>query len=102
MKRILFVSYFLLSISFLTRAQDVFDPGDPIVRYKSSQPLGSREHPNPDKPGLQKWVSVPSPGVSTGSSTYNSTSFKQYFINVNGGQNGLPFEIPQKLHRQRR
>jgi pimeloyl-ACP methyl ester carboxylesterase len=58
-------------------------PQIPIVRYSSSQPLGSAQHPDPNKKGVQKWVSVPTNGISTGSG-FDASSFKQYFINHNG------------------
>jgi len=89
---ILFV--LLLTFSCLTRSQNVFDPTDEIIRYDGSQPLGSRQHPDPDLPGLQKWVSTPTIGVSTGTDTFDASSFKQYFLNVNGAKMAFRLKFP--------
>ena len=91
MKRILFCALMLLFFAGKSRAQNVFDPLDPIIRYDSRQPLGSQKHPDPDVPGLQKWVSSPTIGVSTGTDTFDNTSFKQYFINFRG--QGIAFRM---------
>ena len=64
--------------------QNVFNPSDPIIRHNSSQPFGSQYNPDPNRRGLQKWVSTPTNGISIGSSTFNASSFKQYLINYNG------------------
>jgi pimeloyl-ACP methyl ester carboxylesterase len=68
----------------ISLSQNVFNPSDAIVRYNKSQPLGSSQNPDPKKRGLQKWVSTPTTGISTGSSGFDASSFKQYFINYNG------------------
>src|SRR6476620_5755542 len=65
-------------------SQNVFNPADPIVRYSSGAALGSSQHPDPNKKGLQKWVSTPTNGISTGTDQFNASSFKQYFLNYNG------------------
>jgi poly(3-hydroxybutyrate) depolymerase len=75
---LLFVS---IQLSF---SQNVFNPSDAIVRYSSGAPLGSSTHPDPNKKGLQKWVSTPTTGISTGTDQFNASSFKQYFLNYNG------------------
>jgi chitodextrinase/poly(3-hydroxybutyrate) depolymerase len=69
-------------------SQNVFDPNDPLVRWNSGSALGTATNPNPNIEGLQKWVSVASTGVSTGSGSFNAAPYKAYFINV-GGTNGL-------------
>lgn len=74
----------ILCIVNLSIAQNVFNPSDPIIRYNKSQPLGSAQNPNPSKRGLQKWVSTPTNGISTGTDAWDASSFKQYFINYNG------------------
>lgn len=71
----------IVNLSF---AQNVFNPSDPIIRYNKSQPLGSSQNPNPSKRGVQKWVSTPTNGISTGTDAWDASSFKQYFINYNG------------------
>jgi fibronectin type 3 domain-containing protein len=94
MKRIVLFGFaFLICTGFL-RSQNVFDPNDPIIRYDQSQPLGSEEHPDPSIPGLQKWVSTASIGISTGTDTFNASSFKQYFINFNGAPMAFRIKFP--------
>ena len=95
MKRILFFVYFLSCISFAGITQNVFNPSDAIIRYDENQPLGSQQHPDPDKPGLQKWVSTPTIGVSVGTDTYDASSFKQYFINTGGGKVAFRLKFPK-------
>jgi predicted peptidase len=94
MKRLFLFGLFLIAFSCLTRAQNVFDPGDEIVRYVASEPLGSRQHPDPDVPGLQKWVSTATIGVSTGTDTFDARPFKQYFLNVNGAKMAFRLKFP--------
>lgn len=72
-------------------AQNVFNPADPIVRVNKSQPYGSTQYPDSNRLGLQKWVSTPTNGISTGTGTFDASSFKAYFINLNGSK--LPFRI---------
>ena len=84
MKTSLLLTLLILGIIHFSFSQNVFNPSDPIVRYSSSQPLGSAQHPDPNKRGLQKWVSTPTNGVSAGTDQFNASSFKQYFINHNG------------------
>lgn len=71
-----------------TYSQNVFNPADPQVRYDSTTPLGSATRPNPAVVGLQKWVSVPTNGIS---SSYDASSYKAYFINVGGKR--MPFRL---------
>jgi fibronectin type 3 domain-containing protein len=94
MKRLFLFGLSLIAFSCLTRAQNVFDPGDEIVRYVASEPLGSRQHPDPDVPGLQKWVSTATIGVSTGTDTFDARPFKQYFLNVNGAKMAFRLKFP--------
>src|SRR5437870_10590927 len=84
MKTFLLAFCFLIFAFYHSSSQNVFNPSDPIVRYSSSQPLGSTQHPDPNKKGLQKWVSTPTNGVSVGTDQFNASSYKQYFINHNG------------------
>ncbi len=80
-------------------SQNVFNPSDAIVRYDKNQALGSAQNPNPAKAGLQKWVSTPTNGVSTGSGAYNASSFKAYFINVNGARMAFRIKFPYTYSR---
>lgn len=83
---------FLILISFSASfSQNVFNPGDAIIRYNQSQPYGSPSRPDTNTLGLQKWVSTPTNGISTGSGTFDVTSYKAYFINLKG--NKLVFRI---------
>ena len=91
MKRILFTGIYLILAGGFIEAQNVFDPNDPIVRINLSRPLGSPEHPDESIPGLQKWVSTPNNAVSTGYYTFDASSYKQYFINLNGAK--VPFRL---------
>lgn len=69
----------------MVQAQNVFNPADPINRYNSGSPVGSATNPDPNVMGLQKWVSVITTGVSTGSGAYDASSYKSYYINFGGG-----------------
>ena len=84
MKTFFLVVCFIIGALHILFSQNVFNPSDPIIRYSSSQPLGSAQRPDPNKWGLQKWVSTPTNGISTGTDQFNASSFKQYFINYNG------------------
>ena len=78
-----------------TMAQNVFNPSDPIVRYSATAALGSSQRPDPAIRGLQKWVSTPTNGVSTGSGAIDVSSFKQYFINLNGTPMAFRLKFPK-------
>src|SRR6476661_2206898 len=94
MKRFILFALLLMTFSSLTRAQNVFDPGDEIIRYDATQPLGSRQNPDPNAAGLQKWVSTATIGVSTGTDTFDARPFKQYFLNVNGAKMAFRLKFP--------
>lgn len=87
----------LCSLAFtFSKAQNVFDPNDPQIRYDASQPLGSAQKPDPSVRGLQKWVSTPSNGISTGSGSWDNSSYKSYFLNLvssSGISNPMPYRI---------
>lgn len=95
MKRIVLLLVVLITLIGSSDAQNVFDPTDTIVRYDAKQPLGTLRHPNPAITGLQKWVSTPVVSVSTGSDTFDSRSFKQYFINFKGQQMAFRLKFPK-------
>jgi hypothetical protein len=81
----------LVAVVTFVNAQNVFNPADPIVRYDKAQPYGSTANPDTNRTGLQKWVSIPTSGISSGTGTWDASSFKQYFINIGG--NKMPFRI---------
>ena len=97
MKKILPFTGLLLLVFGGMRAQNVFNINDPITRYDATQPLGSLQHPDPAKPGLQKWVSTPTSGVSVGTGSIDVSSFKQYFINYNGTRMAFRLKFPKSF-----
>ena len=95
MKRILLSIATIMVSYYGTMAQNVFNPSDPIVRYSATAALGSSQRPDPAIRGLQKWVSTPTNGVSTGSGAIDVSSFKQYFINLNGTPMAFRLKFPK-------
>lgn len=91
MKRILLLVTLSVFVFAGTKSQNVFDPNDPLIRYNSSQPAGSPENPSTTINGLQKWVSIPSNGISTGGGSYDVSSYKAYFIKI--GSTMMPFRL---------
>ena len=97
MKRILLLTTtsMLFCVAML-QAQNVFDPADPIVRWNSSATLGTAANPNPGiQNQLQKWVSVASNGISTGTGAWDNSSYKAYFINIGGAQMCFRLKFPK-------
>ncbi len=91
----------LLTVSVLfltTSAQNVFNPNDPIVRYNAGAALGSAQKPDPAIRGLQKWVSTPTNGVSAGNGAIDVSSFKQYFLNLNGNPMSFRIKFPKSYN----
>ena len=88
MKTILLCSILLTVCVIPAVSQNVFNPADTTARYNAAAPLGSRNNPNPSRTGLQKWVSVPTNGIST---SFDASSYKAYYINVGGKR--LPFRL---------
>ncbi|HUQ64902.1 MAG TPA: fibronectin type III domain-containing protein [Flavitalea sp.] len=95
MKIFFFLLFALCSLINSVYTQNVFNPADPIVRYDSNSVLGSATKPNPTIPGLQKWVSTPTNGISVGSGSLDVTSFKQYLINYNGTPMAFRIKFPK-------
>jgi hypothetical protein len=95
MTRSLLVCFILCLVLSNAYTQSVFNPSDPIVRYDKTKALGTAQNPNPAKTGLQKWVSVPTTGVSLGSAAWNASSFKAYFINVGGTRMAFRIKFPK-------
>ncbi|WP_315815205.1 hypothetical protein [Paraflavitalea speifideaquila] len=81
----------------MLQAQNVFDPADTLVRWNGSTPLGSVTNPNPGQPGMQKWVSVASSGISTGFGSWDVTSYKAYYINAGGIQMSFRLKFPKSF-----
>ncbi|MEP7258270.1 MAG: fibronectin type III domain-containing protein, partial [Flavitalea sp.] len=95
MKKFLLASCLLMVAAFTSFSQNVFNPADAIVRYDKTKGLGTTQNPNPAKAGLQKWVSTPTNGISTGTDTYDASSYKQYFINAAGGKMAFRMKFPK-------
>lgn len=87
----------LISVLLLNQlvAQNIFDPNDPLVRYSASAPLGSPQRPNPDIDGLQKWVSTPVTGISTGGGSFDVSPFKAYFLKVGNARMAFRIRFPK-------
>jgi fibronectin type 3 domain-containing protein/dienelactone hydrolase len=98
MRKFLLAGAAILFFVSVTLAQNVFSTNDPILRYDASKPLGNAQHPNPAQPGLQKWVSTPTNGVTAGSSTIDVSSFKQYFINFKGTPMAFRIKFPKSYN----
>jgi len=90
MKTILLLASIIVATQF-AYTQNVFDPADPIIRYSSSASYGSAQRPDTNRLGLQKWVSTPTSGISTGSSTWDNSSYKAYYLYANGIR--VPYRI---------
>src|SRR5215831_3175157 len=94
MKRVLLLTTIGVLFFAAPQAQNVFNSTDPIVRYNSGAALGTSTHPDPTIQGLQKWVSVATGGISTGTNSWDASSFKQYFINLGGAQMCFRLKYP--------
>lgn len=92
-KTLLFSAAAFLTVSF-AYSQNVFNPSDPIVRYDQTKALGSAQRPDPAKAGLQKWVSTPTTGISSGSDAWDASSFKAYYLNQNGIRMAFRIKYP--------
>ncbi|MBO9571225.1 MAG: hypothetical protein J7497_03310, partial [Chitinophagaceae bacterium] len=94
MKKFLLTGFTLIALATIGKAQNVFNPDDPIVRYDKSKPYGSAQRPDTTIIGLQKWVSTPASGVSYGVDAYDASSFKQYFINIGSAKVAFRIKFP--------
>lgn len=79
----------------VSHAQNVFDPNDPQVRYNSGAASGTAANPNQNIEGLQKWVSTPSTGVSSGSGSFDASAYKAYYINIGGAKLCFRLKYPK-------
>ncbi|MEO5996752.1 MAG: fibronectin type III domain-containing protein [Chitinophagaceae bacterium] len=76
-KNLLFVVLFTVCGAFTLKAQNVFNPTDPLVNYNPANPPAI---PPPNT--LAKWVRTPRPEVN-----FNTDRFKSYYYN------GMPFRL---------
>jgi pimeloyl-ACP methyl ester carboxylesterase len=90
MKTFLLIASIIVATN-LSYSQNVFNPADPIVRYSSGATYGSAQRPDTNRLGLQKWVSTPTSGISSGSSTWDASSFKAYYLFANNMR--VPYRI---------
>src|SRR5687768_1577444 len=96
MKRILLLTTIsIFFISTLVNGQNVFNPADPIVRYNAGAASGSAQNPDQNTAGLQKWVSTATLGISSGSGSFDASSYKAYFININGAKVAFRMKFPR-------
>lgn len=82
----------LMVLCVSATGQNVFNPADPIVRHSKTQPLGSAANPDPNKMGLQKWVSTITNGISTGNGAWDASSYKAYFAKLTSTK-GIAFRL---------
>src|SRR4051812_34806002 len=95
MKTFLLLTLFTALFTHISFSQNVFSSSDPIVRYDKTKAYGSAQRPDTSRLGLRKWVSTPTSGVSTGSSTWDASSFKAYFINLGGNKLAFRIKFPK-------
>ncbi|RYZ48895.1 MAG: hypothetical protein EOP49_17510, partial [Sphingobacteriales bacterium] len=95
MKTTLLLVAFIVFATTQTFSQNVFNPSDAIVRYSSGASYGSAQRPDTNRAGLQKWVSTPTNGISTGSGTWDASSFKAYFLNAAGAKVAFRVRFPR-------
>jgi pimeloyl-ACP methyl ester carboxylesterase len=95
MKRILLLLFVIVAFSGIGISQNVFNPADPIVRYSASAPYGSAQRPDTAIVGLQKWVAASTNGVSSGSGSFDNSSYKAYYINYFGVRLAFRLKFPK-------
>jgi predicted peptidase len=98
MKRILLLVFVALGFISKTISQNVFDPNDPIVRYSSAATYGTAQKPDSNIVGLQKWVSTSTNGVSSGTGSFNASSFKAYFMNFFNTRLAFRLKFPKSFN----
>ncbi|MEO8584024.1 MAG: fibronectin type III domain-containing protein, partial [Flavitalea sp.] len=99
MKKNLLFIVAILAASVCCFSQNVFNTSDAIVRYNSAAAPGTSTNPNPNKAGLQKWVTVAVNGVSKGVDMWDASSFKSYFINIGGNKMAFRLKFPYSYNR---
>ena len=98
MKRFLLFAAIITAFIGKSFAQNVFDANDPVTRYSSSAPYGSAQRPDTNQVGLQKWVANSTNGVSSGSGSFNNSSFKPYFINYFNTRMSFRLKYPKNFN----
>lgn len=98
MKRIFLFTIIIVCFIGTIQSQNVFSSSDPIVRYNSSAQYGSSQKPDTNIVGLQKWVANSTNGVSTGSGSFDNSSFKPYFINYYNSRLAFRLKYPRSFN----
>jgi chitodextrinase len=97
MKRILLLAAIALGFFTTAISQNVFNPADPIVRYSSTAAYGSAQKPDTNIVGIQKWVSTSTNGVSSGTGSFDASSFKAYFMNFFNTRLAFRLKFPKSF-----
>ena len=97
MKRYLLLAVICTICYAASYSQNVFNAADPLVRYSSSAPYGSAQKPDTNITGLQKWVAASTNGVSSGSGSFNNSSYKAYYINYFGTKLAFRLKYPRSF-----
>lgn len=92
MKKCLLTTLAIIAACLTLSAQNVFNISDPIVRLDKSKGYGSAQYPDTSRRGLQKYVSIATTGVT---GTWDASSFKAYFININGTMMAFRLKFPR-------
>jgi poly(3-hydroxybutyrate) depolymerase len=95
MKKCLLATLVLFAILCHSHAQNVFNTGDAIVRLDKTKAYGTAQYPDTNRRGLQKFVSVPTNGVT---GTWDASSYKSYFLNVNGVRMAFRLKFPRSYN----
>src|SRR4051812_48274497 len=95
MKKVLLLAFVIFGLIGISISQNVFNPADPVIRYNSSASYGSTQKPDSNIVGLQKWVANSTNGVSTGSGSFDNSSFKAYFINYFNSRLAFRIKFPK-------
>jgi predicted esterase len=95
MKRCFLTAFILTAFYCISIAQNIFNTSDPIVRLDKSKGYGTAQYPDTNRRGLQKFVSIPTTGVT---GTWDASSFKSYFINLNGIRMAFRLKFPKSYN----
>nr|MBA4166892.1 fibronectin type III domain-containing protein [Chitinophagaceae bacterium] len=95
MKKCLLFTSILIAVCFTSVAQNVFNSNDPIIRLDKTKGYGTAQYPDTNRRGLQKFVSVPTTGVT---GTWDATSFKSYLLNLNGIRMAFRLKFPRSYN----
>lgn len=95
MKKNLVLAIAITHLSLFAIGQNVFDISDPIVRLDKTRSYGSAEYPDTSRAGLQKFVSIPTTGVT---GTWDASSFKAYYIFQGGVRMAFRLKFPKSYN----